>query len=62
VNVYISAQSFKTGILAVPTVTGGLGDSYGTDDHYWLLVNYVVMYYSLSLFTIDHVVMGFMLP
>jgi hypothetical protein len=41
---------------------GGFGDSYGTDDHYWLLVNYVVMYYSLFLFTNDHGVMGIMLP
>jgi hypothetical protein len=41
---------------------GGFEDSYGTDDHYWLLVNYVVMYYSLFLFTNDHGVMGIMLP
>jgi hypothetical protein len=37
-RVHLCAE-FKTGILAVPTDTGGLGDSYGIDDHYWLLFN-----------------------
>jgi hypothetical protein len=39
-SVHLCAE-LKTGILAVPTDTGGLGDSYRIVDHYgYIMLNY----------------------
>jgi hypothetical protein len=51
----------KTGIVAVPTDTGGLGDSYRINVHHcYIMLNTVVMFmlmlncYFIILITIDH--------
>jgi hypothetical protein len=59
-SVHLCAE-LKTGILAVPTDTGGLGDSYRINEyHCYSMLNTVVMFmlmlncYFIILITIDH--------
>jgi hypothetical protein len=59
-SVHLCAE-LKTGILAVPTDTGGLGDSYRINvHHYYIMLNTVVMFmlmlncYFIILITIYH--------
>jgi hypothetical protein len=45
-SVHLCAE-LKTGILAVPTDMGGLGDSYRIDDHHcYIMFNYCCYYYA----------------
>jgi hypothetical protein len=59
-NVHVCAE-LKTGMLAMPMDTGGLGDSYRINDHHcYIMLNIVVMFmlmlncYFIILITIDH--------
>jgi hypothetical protein len=68
-SVHLYAE-LKNGILAVPTDTGGLGDSYRINNHHcYIMLNTVVMFmlmlncYFIILITIDHFfIMGIGLP